>query len=184
MSASSCGGLDMLNGGAITNSTIINSQVANSSIQGSEFTSGTITGSTIVSSTLTSPNINGGNITGATIAGSTLTEPTINQGVSNSTKLVGSSIESLAKIDDTSAELIANAIAYLPAEKLAALANAILSQYSQPSPGTISSDDLTTSTGETITTTCFGSSDTLLGKPGKWVGFGGGAVPVYTTKGD
>ena len=185
MAASACCSPDVLNGGTIINSTIVNSQLTNSSIQGSEFVAGKISNSTIDASTLTNSTMTGGRVENAEIASSTITtpnisDPTITHGTATETNLVDCSLESLVKIDDASASLIADALASLPADSLTAFAHAILSHLEPAVPETIPVDK-TVSIGsdESISTSVAGDRTTLLGAPDKWISLADGAVPVY-----
>lgn len=181
MGSSSCGAMDTLNGGTLINSTIVNGQLTNSSIQGSEFASGRITGSTIDNGTITNSTMTGGRIENSDIVTPTITTPVINQGTATGTKLAECSLETLVKIDDASATLIANALAYLPADSLAALAKAILAQLTIEGPGVIPSNkDVPSDFGDGSLTTCIaGDRNKILGSPDKWIAFADGAVPVY-----
>lgn len=181
MGASSCGGLDTLNGGTIVSSTMVNSQITNSTLQSSEFVAGKITNSIIDLSTITNTTMTGGSITSAAITTPTVTNPTITGGTLTGSTFDSGTLQSLVKIDDASAFTIANALASLQPDQLAALAKAILAQLIVESPGGIPADKMVSfaSGNDTLTTMVAGDRTGVLGKPDKWVQMVDGVVPVY-----
>ena len=181
MGASSCGGLDTLNGGTIVNSTMVNGQITNSTVQSSEFVSGKVTNSTIDSSTITNVTMTGGSITGTAITTPTVTNPTVTGGTLTGSTFDSGTMQSLVKIDDASAFTIANAIASVQPDQLAALAKAILAQLVVDNPGNIPADKTVpfAAGNDTLTTLVAGDRTGVLGKPDKWVQMVDGVVPVY-----
>lgn len=181
MGASSCGGIDTLNGGTIINSTMVNGQITNSTVQSSEFVAGKITNSTIDLSSITNATMTGGSITGAAITTPTVTNPTVTSGTFTGSTFVSGTMQSLVKIDDASAFTIANAIASLQPDQLAALAKAILAQLVVDNPGNIPTDKMVAfaAGNDTLTTMVAGDRTGVLGKPDKWVQMVDGVVPVY-----
>lgn len=181
MGASSCGGLDTLNGGTIVNSTMLNGQITNSTVQSSEFVAGKVTNSTIDLSTITNATMTGGSITSAAITTPTVMNPTVTGGTLTGSTFDSGTMQSLVKIDDASAFTIANALASLQPDQLASLAKAILAQLVVDNPGNIPADKTVTfaAGNDTLTTMVAGDRTGVLGKPDKWVQLADGVVPVY-----
>lgn len=181
MGASSCGGIDTLNGGTIVNSSMVNGQITNSTLQSSEFVSGKITNSVIDLCTATNVTMTGGSITDASINNPEVLNPEVTRGTLTGSTLDSCTLQSLTKIDDASAFTIANALASLQPDQLAALAKAILAQLIVESPGGIPADKMVSfaSGNNTLTTMVAGDRTGVLGKPDKWVQMVDGVVPVY-----
>lgn len=112
-------------------------------------------------------HLRGGAITEATVASSTIMASVIRDSV----------IENLASIDAASAEVIADAIAALPPDKLEALAKAIAA--AMPKDEAASGNAPKTSTEDWLPTTLYGTRAAVLGEPDDWISFQGKVVPVY-----
>lgn len=114
--------------------------------------------------------LSGGTVNQASILNSQITSSE----VSNST-LKTCAIESLTSVDDASAQVIADALAALPSNKLQALVEALMQS--------MSFTDATapdTSEDKAIPTTMYGTRNAILGTPVRWKQLPDGSViPCY-----
>lgn len=114
------------------------------------------------------------------LAGGTINQSSIlNSQITNSevqnSKLSSCSVESLKSVDDASAQVIADALAALPSNKLQALVEALMQS--------MSFTDATapdTSEDTAIPTTMYGTRNAILGTPVRWKQLPDGSrVPCY-----
>lgn len=149
-----CGDMRFLEGGTINSSTVVNSQLLNSSfvsgvvdasqITKSDFSEGTVSDSDIESSTITGSNFDNGRI------------------------------RDLAAIDAPSAKAIADAIAVLPKDELMQLASVLFSALTVPT-----GEQPETFNDGSISNVIVGTADVTLGAPEQWGQFGEFVVPMY-----
>lgn len=121
--------------------------------------------------------LDGGVMQNGTITNSQLTNSTFLAGRIDSATVANSSIENLTALDETSARVIANALAALPAQQLKLLADAILAQM-QESPTALTTAPDTTD-APVLSTVVFGDRDKLLGAPAMWIKQGEFKVPAF-----
>lgn len=114
--------------------------------------------------------LNGGTMTGVSILNSQVTNTTI-----SSSTLDSSTISNLTALDKKSAQVVADAIAALPADKLQALVNALLAALTPkaaPTPALSEESDA-------IPTDIIGARSSVLGDPDTWLALGEYVVPMY-----
>lgn len=115
--------------------------------------------------------LNGGTMTGVSILNSQVTNTTI-----SSSTLDSSTISNLTALDEKSAQVVADAIAALPADKLQALVNALLAALTPkaaPTPALSEESDA-------IPTDIIGARSSVLGDPDTWLALGEYVVPMYS----
>lgn len=114
------------------------------------------------------------------LAGGTINQSSIlNSQITNSevqnSKLSSCSVESLKSVDDASAQVIADALAALPANKLQALVEKLMASMSYAD----AAEPATTDDAATPTT-MYGTRNALLGTPVRWKSLPDGSrVPCY-----
>ena len=149
-----CGDIKFLQGGVIDGSSILNSQIMNSSLATCRMDASTISKCDIDTSQLKNCNVAESYI--------------------GSSEIENCEINKLAGIDAPSAKTIADAIAVLPKDELMKLASALFEALQVP----VAQEPELANDG-TISTNVFGDADGVLGKPAQWGAFGGFVVPMY-----
>lgn len=123
--------------------------------------------------------IDGGVLQNANVVQASITNSTITASQVHASDLTSCRILKLAEIDSPSAKTIADAIAQLPAEQLAMLAQAILAQYKPPAEDiTVVLPPDSTESPE-LSTHVIGDRSKLLGNPVAWLSIGGQKIPAY-----
>lgn len=112
--------------------------------------------------------LEGGTLKSVTIINSQI----VNSSVANS-ELESCTLKTLAGLDEASAEKIADAIAKLSPEQLAALAKALTGAVSTAKAKPAASE------GPALPTNLYGKRTASLGEPTAWLSFGGYVIPGY-----
>lgn len=116
--------------------------------------------------------LEGGVIKNTTVVSSYVTGSTITD-----SSLEASTIKTLQGIDEVSTQVVANALASLPKEKLQQLAHALMSALAADAEPPASTE------AAGLPTTVFGNRAAVLGAPAHWLTLADGTVvPAYTAE--